>query len=333
MIKKIVPLKLKKGDKIAIISPADSIRSCSSIKDLSQIRIESEYGVHIQYGKNCFDFDTNEYTSVQKRVADIHDAFSNHDINAIITSTGGYNSNDLLPLIDWDLVKNNPKIFMGSSDITVILNAIYAKTGIVTYYGPNYYRFAMKYGLEYSLDYLFKALFSKKPYFVKQSKQWSNDKWYIDQENRVYVNSDGFVTNVEEDFITEGTIVGGNLCSLNLLQGTDYMPSLENSVLFIEDDDMAGNNTEHEFIRNLRSLAQTVSIDSIRGIVIGRFSPSCCVNSRELLTYLKSDNMFRSIPVIAELDFGHCEPSITFPIGGNAKIKQCGKKISIQING
>ena len=92
------------------------------------------------------------------RVEDLNEAFRDENVKAILTVIGGFNSNQLLDYIDYEAIKNNPKIFCGFSDITALSNAIYAKTGVVTYSGPHYSSFGMLKGFEYSLEY-FKKMF------------------------------------------------------------------------------------------------------------------------------------------------------------------------------
>jgi muramoyltetrapeptide carboxypeptidase LdcA involved in peptidoglycan recycling len=130
----------------------------------------------------------------------------------------------------------------------------------------------------------------------------------------------------------EGTIIGGNLCTLNLLQGTKYMPSLKDSILFLEDDFESSAGT---FDRNLQSLIHLPDFKGVRGIVIGRFEKNAANGmppmSNELLrNLLDNHSELNDLPIIANVDFGHTQPMITFPIGGKARIKG-GKQSSIEI--
>lgn len=124
---------------------------------------------------------------------------------------------------------------------------------------------------------------------------------------------------VVQEGVCEGNIIGGNLCTLNLLQGTPYMPDLNEKVLFIEDDNIMGDYFVPEFDRNLQSLLQVRGADSIRGIVFGRFIDSCKLDSN-VIRKIITDKVSPGIPVIFGVDFGHVFPMITFPIGGKVKI-------------
>ena len=128
----------------------------------------------------------------------------------------------------------------------------------------------------------------------------------------------------------EGTIIGGNLCTLNLLQGTPYMPDIRNKVLFLEDDNVTGEYCPYEFDRNLQSLLQVSGAETIRGIVFGRFDSSCKLDA-ETIAEIIQNKVSLDIPVIYGADFGHVFPIFTFPIGGKVKLCAENKKARIQI--
>ena len=129
----------------------------------------------------------------------------------------------------------------------------------------------------------------------------------------------------------EGAVIGGNLCTINLLQGTSYMPDIRNKVLFIEDDNIMGEYFSYEFERNLQSLLQIEGADTVRGIVFGRFEESCGMTLERINDIIR-DKVPTNIPVISGVDFGHIFPIITFPIGGNVRIKARKDDIEIVFN-
>jgi muramoyltetrapeptide carboxypeptidase len=234
-----------------------------------------------------------------------------------------------LDYIDFDIIKHNPKILCGYSDITSLQNAIYAKTGLVTYSGPHYSTFAMLKDFDWTLDYVKKCLMHKQSFTLEPSKVWSDDAWYLDQENRTFMENSGFwVINPGS---AQGTILGANLCTFNLLQGTKYMPDLSDAIIFLEDDSLGGDCTLVEFDRNLQSLMHQENFNRVKAILIGRFQKISQV-SRELLTkVIKSKQALAQIPVIANLDFGHTDPIITYPIGGTVNIIASLDKVNIEI--
>jgi len=131
-MQKFYPEKLKSGDKIAIIAPSRSLAVISKEnRDIANERFK-ELGFELVFGRHIEENDSFSSSSIKSRISDLHEAFKNSEIKAVITVIGGFNSNQLLKYIDWGLIKNNPKIFLGYSDITALQNAIFAKTGLVT---------------------------------------------------------------------------------------------------------------------------------------------------------------------------------------------------------
>ncbi|MGM9989034.1 MAG: S66 peptidase family protein [Bacillaceae bacterium] len=324
-----IPVKLKRGDEIRVIAPSRSMGILS--EDTIQIacnRLE-ENGFRISFSKHCKEIDEFYSSSVEARVADLHEAFLDTNVKGILTVIGGFNSNQLLRHLDYELIRNNPKIICGYSDITALANAIYTKTGLVTYSGPHFSTFGMKHGFEYTQTYFDNCLLQQQPFDVAISTQWSDDVWYINQEEREYIPNDGY-TILNEGKAT-GTIIGGNLCTLNLLQGTSYMPSLENSILFLEDDDLVGDLFPIEFDRNLQSLIHTDGFEGVKGIVIGRCQKVCEITKTKLEKIIHTKKELRYIPVIYGADFGHTSPMITFPIGGTAEITAENGVVAIKI--
>jgi len=257
-------------------------------------------------------------SSIESRVQDIHDAFLDKNVKAIITVIGGFNSNQLLKYLDWKIIRNNPKIFCGYSDITILNNAIFQKTGLVTYYGPHYSTFGQELYFDYTLEYFKKCLMQENLLKIIPSTKWSDDEWYIDQQNRKLIKNNGW--QIVNEGVAEGTVIGGNLCTFNLLQGTDYFPEVKNSILFLEDDGITGEFSTVEFDRSLQSIIHQPQFKNVLGIVIGRFQKVSEMTSRKIEQIIKSKKELERMPVIAGVDFGHTYPIITFPIGGKVKI-------------
>lgn len=328
-MKYIIPEKLKKGDEIRVIAPARSLALLSDdVLKLAKENLEKQ-GYKVTFSKNCKECDMFMSSSIKSRVSDIHQAFKDKKVKAIFTVIGGFNSNELLPYLDYELIKNNPKILCGYSDITALANAITAKTGLVTYSGLHFSTWAMKKGFEYNFEYFNKCLVDSGKYIVEASDTWSDDAWYRDQENRKFENNEGHIVINKGE--AEGVILGGNLCTFNLLQGTKFMPNISNSILFIEDDDMAGSLFGVEFNRNLQSLIHQPNFDKVKGIVFGRFQKKAEMTIEKLKYIVQTKKELKSIPIIANVDFGHSNPFITFPIGGTVKISTSNGKAKIEI--
>ena len=311
------PKKLTRGSHVRVIAPSRNMSIISSdTRDVAVNRLK-EIGLSVSFGKNIEKKDAFISSSIADRLDDLHEAFSDPKVDAILTAIGGYNANQLLADIDYDLIKKNPKILCGYSDITVLSNAILAKTDLISYSGPHFSSFGMIRGFDYTLEFFMKCLFSDTPYEIKSSQEWSDDLWFLDQQNRNFTRNDGFniIKSVEGEF--EGRIIGPHLRCLNALQGTDYWPGLENTILFIEEDDEVSPQL---FDRQLQSILHQNDAHGIQAIVIGRFQDKSQMTMDLLKKIICTKKELRNIPVIANVDFGHTTPFATFPIGGTVQL-------------
>ncbi|MCA1027247.1 S66 peptidase family protein [Cytobacillus kochii] len=310
------PKRLQSGDEIRIIAPS---RSMAVIKG-EQRRLAEErlanLGFNITYGQYVLEHDDFFSTSIEQRVADIHDAFGDPNVKAIIAGIGGYNTNQLLKSIDYSLIKNNPKVFCGYSDITALLAAIHHKTGLITYSGPFFADFGIKYGFEYTLNSFLQAVTTDGMYEIEPADKWSDDPWHLEQDEKQYIASEGYLVLQEGE--ASGKLIGGNLSTLTSLQGTEYMPSLKDAIIFIED-----NEESHPFLfeRGLQSLLQQKEANEIKAILIGRFQKESQVTEYFLKKMIESKKEMSGVPIIANIDFGHTNQAATIPFGSYATIK------------
>lgn len=315
-MQKIVPAKLVEGDEIRVIAPARGLKIIGQESREFAAQRFAEMGLKVTFGKNTTDenFDIMGSSPIEDRVSDIHEAFADKNVKAIFTIIGGTNSNQLLPYLDYELIKVNPKIFCGFSDITALLNGIYAMTGLETYSGPHYSSLGMKYGYEYTLENMQKMLMGDGVNEVVPSKEWSDDLWFIDQEKRAFIKNDGYW--LLHNGKAQGTIVGGNLGTFDLLLGTEYRPTFEaDTILFIEDT--AGSDIGM-FERNLQALIYQPDFKNVKGLVIGRFQKGSKVSREHLEFIVTNKRELKNLPILANVDFGHSTPLLTIPIGGTA---------------
>lgn len=320
------PPKLSPGDEIRVVAPSTSLHFISSAVREVALNNFTAMGLRVTYGEKSADSDEFHSSPITSRVADIHAAFADPAVKGILTAIGGYNSNQLLRYLDYDLIRANPKILCGFSDITALATAIYTRTGLITYSGPHFSTFGMEKGLEYTVEYFCRCLMHAKPFEVQPSGAWSDDSWYRDQQNRVFIANDGYgIINAGQ---AEGKLLGGNLCTLNLLQGTEYMPSLDDSILLLEDD---YESTPYYFDRDLQSLIHLPGFAAVRGLIIGRFQRGSEMTPEKLVQIIHSKQELARMPVIANADFGHTTPQFTFPIGGKGKLSAVHGQVSVTV--
>jgi len=322
----IIPEKLKKGDKVMVVAPSRSMSIVSDdVLKLAKKRF-ADMGLEVVYSEHARESDEFVSSSIESRLSDLHRAFADLEVKMVITVMGGFNSNQLLRYLDYKLIKRNPKIFCGYSDITALSNAIFKKTGLVTYSSPHYSTFGMRDGCEHTIEYFKKCFFSEEPFAVLPSKQWSDDAWYLDQDKREFFNNKGYQIINEGE--VQGQIVGGNACTFNLLQGTEYMPDLKGKVVFWEDDE---EQESQHFDRDLQSFLHQREADKIKGLVIGRFQRASKMSKEKLKKIIKTKKELNGMPVIAQADFGHTSPYISFPVGGNVELKATSSQAEIKI--
>lgn len=302
--------KLKIGDEIRVIAPSRSLSVVREDKYNKALSFLKKQGFNVTFSKHSQERDEWGSSSIASRVEDIHDAFLNENVKMVITAIGGFNVNQILEHIDYELIKQNPKILCGYSDITALLNAIYAKTGLITYHGAHFSTFGFDIEAEYTQKAFFDCMMKDNDLVINPSE---TAKEYT----------------VIQKGVCKGTIIGGNLCTLNLLQGTEFMPTADNIVLFIEDDNIMGDYFPYEFDRNFQSLLQVYGAKNIKGIVFGRFD-ECCKMDSKTVKRIVSEKVPKDIPVIFGVDFGHIFPMITFPIGGKVRINT-EEKVKIKI--
>lgn len=325
-MKPIYPNKLKKGNKVAVVALSRSLAIISPENRKIAKQRFLDLGLEIVFGKHVEESDDFLSSSIDSRIEDLHWAFSDTSIKGVFPVVGGFNSNQLLKYIDWNLIKNNPKVFCGFSDITALNNSIYAKTGLLNYSGPAYSTFAHKLYFESSLEYFKKSIMDDQPFIIEPQSKWSDDEWYLDQDNRHLIDNNGhWIINEGR---AEGVSLGANICTFNLLQGTEFFPDLKNSILFLEDD---YQSKAVNFDRDLQSLIHQPNFDQVKGILIGRFQKKSEVSKSLLTQIIKTKKELNNIPVIGNLDFGHTDPIITFPIGGEVRMETKNNQSKIEI--
>ena len=304
--------RLKKGDHIRVVSPSSSIESIGGFEANVAAKKKLEaLGFRLSFSEHYFENDIFDSAPIASRVADLEAAFANETVDAILTTIGGFNCNELLPYLDFDLIAQNPKIFCGYSDTTALLNAIYAKTGIQTYMGPSYSSFKMREGQDYQTQAWLNAV-TQDTYQLTPSLEWSSDAWYLPNAPRTFYPTEWKVYNPGQ---ASGIAIGGNISTLNLLTGTEFAPRPDKYVLFLEE---AEDDDNLIIARHLTALLQTYP--NPQAVVFGRFPKETKLTEEILLTILDKHPILKKVPVLYDLDFAHTQPLFTITIGGQVEI-------------
>lgn len=306
MIKMIRPKPLQKGDKVAIIAPASP-----SDKNLIDKCIASlnELGLKVVIGESCLSEHGFLSGTDDIRANDINCMFSDKNIKGIFALRGGYGCARLLDLIDFKLIKKNPKIFIGYSDITALHIAINQKSKLITYHGPMISTELIKGLDEYSADYYKKFIFEH-------------------EKIEELLNPEGNSLEIINNGIASGELIGGNLSLICSSLGTKYEINTKNKILFLEEVD----EVPYKVDRMLTHLKQSGKLKEANGIILGAFTNCIAPNNKKSLSL---QEVFNEIilplkkPTISNLACGHCLPTLTLPLGEKVLLDANNKKIKI----
>lgn len=298
-MKIIKPAKLKTGDVIGIIAPASAPVDPTKLEN--GIRYIEKNGYRVELGNNVSKINGYLAGTDQERADDLNSMFKNKDVKAIICLRGGYGASRILDKINYKLIRSNPKILVGYSEITALQMAILQKSGLVTFAGP---MVATDFGNEitpYTEDFFWRI--------ISSSKKIGRLK-YPDNEKLVSITKGG----------ASGRIIGGNLSVFAALTGTEYFPDLKGRILMFEEVD----ELPYKVDRLLNQLRLLKVFKQIKGIILGRFV-DCNEHdtSKRTLTlgevmedYMKD----LKIPVLYTFPHGHIKDKVTVPFGINVKM-------------
>jgi muramoyltetrapeptide carboxypeptidase len=278
------PSPLQKGDTIGVIAP-------SSVYDVEKLKPAREYlesqGLNVIFHPQTSAKHHQFAGTADEKVSALHDYFSEPSIKAIFCTCGGNGAIHLLDKIDYKIIKKNPKIFMGFSDITLLLNAIYAQTGLVTFHGPTL------------------------------SRMQKIDSACLDQMIETLAGKSDSIAIEGADM--EGTLIGGNLSATQALIGTPYAPQCQNTILLMEDI----NDHYSRYDRMIAHMKQAGWIRSLSGIIVGDFLNSLDNPDRPFGFDIKAilDMNAPDSAKAHSIAFGHGKNLYTLPIGAKAVLK------------
>jgi len=299
-VERIRPGRLKQGDRIGLVTPGSSV-SEEQLKDcvtkLEEMGFQptwndsvlSEYGYFA--GKD------------RERADELMEMFTREDVDAIWCVRGGYGSIRILDLLDYDQIRKNPKVFIGYSDITALLSAIYQVSGLVTFHGPvgtsDFNKFSRK-----SIKKVLLEPGAEYKYPYKRDKGTRNNPEF-----------DRYTLNGGK---AEGILIGGNISVLDSIIGTPYEPDFENKVVYLEE---IGEKT-YRVDKMLFHLLSGTNLKQAAGIVMGVFG-ECNINDAPTLSLKEAlDDLLipLGIPVSYGLSFGHIKRMVTIPTGIRASM-------------
>ena len=336
----IIPQKLKRGDTVAIVSLSSGMGGEKEFMHryfLGKQRLEQLFGLNVITMPNALKGCEYLYKHPEARANDLMDAFRDKKIKGIFTMIGGDDSIRIIPFINKEIIKENPKVFIGYSDTTVT-NLLLYKIGITSYYGPAILsEFAENGSMhDYTKKNFENILFKNQNVIIESSKEWTNDRidWTDSSKDnefrKMQLEEHGYEV-LQGSGIFKGRLLGGCLDVLNMVIGTEIWPDTkewENKILFIETSEMKPSPDAVTYF--LRHLAALGVLNKINGIIVGKPKGEVYYEEykKAFLKVINEENGLKELPIMYNINFGHSAPMCTLPYGGNAII-DLDKKIII----
>jgi muramoyltetrapeptide carboxypeptidase len=292
------PPRLRAGDTIALVNPSGAIHERQpyevATESLQALGFQVREAPHLRARRGHLA------GADAQRAGDINAMFADPGVQGILAVTGGSGGNRILPLVDYALIRRHPKVLGGFSDLTALINAVHAKTGLVTYHSP----MAASEWNEFSVRHFRGTLVDAEPMLLSNPKEPSD----------VLVPKAGRISTIRPG-VARGPLVGGNLAVFSSLAGSGYWPALDGAILFLEDV----NEYIYRVDRMLSTLALAGVFQRVAGVVLGGFTN--CTPGDDRYGSLTLDEVFDDwfrplgVPVFAGAAFGHIRRKLTLPVG------------------
>lgn len=280
------------GSQVGIITPSSSLADPKDIRNGLQY-LRQELGYQLVLGEYNYGEYHHQAGTPQQKAEDIMRFFADPQIKAVFATRGGYGSQSVLPLLDYEIIRRNPKPIIGFSDTTALQMGIYAQTGNVSYAGT-----------------LLTFDFARRPLHPQTA---ASLKRLLNAEGSE-IRSGARVNSGN----ATGILLGTNLCVLQSLAGTPYYPDLQDSILVLEDV----GDVSYRFERMLLQLKQMNGFSGVRGVIFGQFAGCTLDNPLDKDIHAVIDEFAKdlTIPVIKDFAFGHVAARYAIPLGVKASL-------------
>ena len=297
------PKRLRPGMSVGLVTPASNVPEDQELH--AAMDLVRSLGFSAEPAANLFSRTQYLAGTDQQRADDLNAMFADTDIDAIFCVRGGYGSGRLLRYLDYDMIAANPKVIMGYSDITSILNAIYLRTGLVTFHGP----IAGGNFSNYTYEQYKKVLIEPTQIArIGEPPEFEIRPGVVDWKNRLTTIVSG---------VAEGHLVGGNLSLMVTLLGTPFEPQFEGAILFLEDVDEPPYSVD----RMLTHLWMAGKLEQVAGIVLGKFTDDGYDSNTFSMEEVLRDRLEPlGIPTLRGAMIGHIEDKTVVPLGVRARL-------------
>lgn len=318
------PPRLRRGDTIGIVSPSWGGAAVFPHRVRNGIAYLESQGFQVELSRHAMGQHGHVSDTAENRAGDLHEMFERPDVTAIIAAIGGDHSCHLLPHLDFALISENPTIFMGYSDITVLNVAIWHECGLVTFNGPALITDFAEYPepLTYTIESFARSVRQDKPIGqIAPASHWTEE--ILDWRTQVDLTRP---RRLEESAgwswlrpgVAEGILVGGCIESLQHLRGTPYWPNLEGAILFLETSEEAPSPARVDGI--LMDYENMGIMSNLAGLLFGRPMDYSEAEKEALRQVILERTEGFGFPVVADMDFGHTAPQFVLPVGCRALI-------------
>lgn len=323
------PPKINKGDVIGVVAPSSGLAGLFLHRVENGKKMLEKLGYKVIFGKNALKINGYVSASAKERADDLNQMFGDKNVKAIICTIGGNHANQILKYLDFELIKNNPKIFVGYSDITILHYALAKKSNLRTFYGPCLMTEFAEFPeiLPYTLEYFKKALTSSQPIGkVNASKEWTDE--FLDwsrkknlERLRKMLPNEGYVWWKEGK--AEGNIFGGAIPTINHLAGSQYWVDPKDKIFFIDipESDKPGNPFSQPWLDSFFADLDNLGIfKKISGLIIGRpyaYIDEDIGNLKKIIEQYTNNTTY---PILYNVNIGHTSPIITIPMDSKVRI-------------
>jgi muramoyltetrapeptide carboxypeptidase len=300
--KSMIPKRLKAGDKVAAIAPASAIFDPVEL-DIAKESFEA-LGLQVIPGKHVLDRHGYLAGRDEDRAADINAAFADPSIKGIIALRGGWGCNRVLPHLDFKTIGNNPKVLLGYSDITALLNSMYKETGLVSFHGP----VGLSYWGDFQADQIRRVVFDGEQTMMQN---------YPQEEGALTMRSNRART--VKSGKARGILVGGNLTVLTSMIGSPYVPDMRGKILLLEDV----GETIYRIDRYMSTLQMAGILEQVAGVVFGhctKCEPQKGYGGFTLMEVMEHYLKRLNVPSYYGAQFGHIKDNHILPVGIEAEM-------------
>ncbi|MGR5212749.1 S66 family peptidase [Vibrio rotiferianus] len=328
----IIPKPLQKGDTIGFFSPSSPATVFAPERfERAKAYVES-CGYQLKAGSLTGKTDQYRSGSIQERVEELNTLIRDPEVRCIMSTIGGYNSNSLLPYIDYEALKKDPKIIVGYSDVTALLMGIYAQTDIVTFYGPalvaslgefpplvdeTFVSFESIVNTLEGLDHQYTMPQGWTDEWIEWSEQ---DRAKHTQENQWHFRGEGRIS---------GRLIGGNLNTMSGIWASDFMPSIEQGDILLVEDCLQGIETVE---RSFALLKLSGVFDKVSAVVLGKHEKfNDKGTGRESIDVLLEVLNGQPLPILYDFDSCHTHPMLTVPLGSMMTVDFDNETVAVSL--